>query len=87
MIIWYTIDECIKRVSHVLIMQMIKDAIKKKQFVKVDDDWNKWPVSLQQILEPLCHNGFPLDLEDHKNMESPPIFSVRVWSVTRDTCF
>ena len=26
-----------------------------------------------------CHNGFPLDLEDHKNkMESPPIFSVRV---------
>ena len=24
------------------------------------------------------------DLEDYKNMESPPIFSVRVWSVTRD---
>ena len=31
-----------------------------------------------------CHNGFPLDLDDHKNKrESPPIFSVRVWSVTR----
>ena len=29
------------------------------------------------------HNGFPLDLDDHKNkMESSPIFSVRVWSVT-----
>ena len=27
------------------------------------------------------------DLEDHKiKMESPPIFSVRVWSVTRGTC-
>ena len=26
-----------------------------------------------------CHNGFPLDLNDHKNKkESPPIFSVRV---------
>ena len=26
------------------------------------------------------------DLDDHKNnMESPPIFSVRVWSVTRGT--
>ena len=26
-----------------------------------------------------CHNGFSLDLEDHKNqMESPPIFSVRM---------
>ena len=26
-----------------------------------------------------CHNGFPLDLKDHKNkMELPPIFSVRV---------
>ena len=27
------------------------------------------------------------DLKDHKNMESPPIFSVRVWSVTRDNMF
>ena len=26
-----------------------------------------------------CHNGFPLDLDDHKTkMKSPPIFSVRV---------
>ena len=28
------------------------------------------------------------DLDDHKNkMESPPIFSVRVWSVTRGPYF
>ena len=28
------------------------------------------------------------DLVDHKNkMESPPIFSVRVWSVTQDAMF
>ena len=27
----------------------------------------------------MCHNSFPLDLEDHKNkMESPSIFSVQV---------
>ena len=47
-----------------------------------------WPNSLTSLVEsPSCHNGFPLDLDDHKNkMESPPIFSVRVWSVTRDAC-
>ena len=32
-----------------------------------------------QIEAPLCHNGFPLNLDDHKNkMESSPIFFVRV---------
>ena len=38
-----------------------------------------WSDSLRSPAEsPSCHNGFPLDLEDHKNkMESPPIFSVR----------
>ena len=35
-----------------------------------------------------CHNGFPSRLgRSQKLMESPPIFSVRVWSVIRDTCF
>ena len=36
----------------------------------------------------ISNNGFPLDLDDHKNKkESPPIFFVRVWLATRDTCF
>ena len=41
-------------------------------------------LSKSPVESPSCHNGFPLDLEDHKNqMELPPIFSVRVWSVIR----
>ena len=37
-----------------------------------------WKRHLQFYLNS-CHNGFSLDLEDHKNkMESPPIFSIRV---------
>ena len=36
-------------------------------------------LSKYSVESPSCHNGFSLDLDDHKNkMESPPIFSVRV---------
>ena len=42
---------------------------------------------MMQILLKMCHNGFPLDLDAYQNkMESPPIFFIRVWSVTRDAC-
>ena len=43
---------------------------------------------MSPVESPSCHNGFLLDLDDYKNqMESPSIFSVRVWLVTRDAMF
>ena len=43
---------------------------------------------LSPVESPSCHNGFSLDSDDHKvKMESPPIFFVRIWSVTRDAYF
>ena len=42
---------------------------------------SKTPYKLYKGRKPnvSCHNGFPPDLDDHKNkMESPLIFSVRV---------
>ena len=44
---------------------------------------------LDDLILEECHNGFPLRLRKttENQMELPPIFSVRVWSVTRDTCF
>ena len=40
------------------------------------------------FFNPKCHNGFPSRLGGLPKikMESPPIFSIRVWSVTRDAC-
>ena len=52
--------------------QLNKVTIKNKYPLPMIDD-------LFDQLQVVCHNGFPLDLDDHKNkMESPSIFSVRV---------
>ena len=55
------------------------NAVKLSQILSGSFKGIRFTLGFLGIATAYCHNGFPFDLDDHKNkMESPPIFFARV---------